>query len=70
MAKVTIGVRIEEETQRRIDAIAKELSGRAAGVEAKRSEVARAALEKGVKALERELGINVAKPKKAAKLKK
>lgn len=57
MAKVTMGVRIEEETERRIDAIAAELSRRAAGVEAKRGEVARAALEKGVAVLEQDLGI-------------
>lgn len=67
MAKVTIGVRVEEETERRIDIIAAELSRRAAGVEAKRGEVARAALEKGVTVLERELGIErEAAPAKSA----
>jgi hypothetical protein len=65
MAKVMIGVRVEEETQHRIDVIAAELSRRAAGVEAKRGEVARAALERGVTALERELEIKqVAMPTK------
>jgi hypothetical protein len=51
------GARFDEDTLRRLDAIAAEMSRRAANLPITRSAVARAAMERGVRALELELGI-------------
>jgi uncharacterized protein YlxW (UPF0749 family) len=50
-------VRLEQETLRRIDAVAKKLTERAAGVEVTRMATMRAAMLRGLEALENELGI-------------
>jgi predicted transcriptional regulator len=53
---VTISVRIDDELVDRLDELAKVLSARAAGAGMSRSNAVRVALERGVEALEAELG--------------
>ena len=66
MAKEHAGIRVETELLDRLEAIAAELSRRSAGVAVKRSDVARAALERGAESLEQELGIAEKKGAKPA----
>jgi predicted DNA-binding protein len=61
---VQVSVRVPPEMAARLDAIAAEMSERAAGAEISRAAAARRALEKGVEALEAVLGLTpgAAKP--------
>lgn len=63
-ALVTVSGRILPSTVERLDRIAEALSERLPGRPLKRSDAIRAAIEKGVEALERELGLSKPKPKK------
>ena len=56
-SKEHVGFRLPSELVARLDVIATELSKRAAGVDVNRSTVARRALETGVEAMEKEIGI-------------
>jgi hypothetical protein len=66
MAKEHAGIRVEPELLARLEAIAAELSRRSMGIVAKRSDVARVALERGAESLEKELGITEKKGAKPA----
>ncbi len=57
MAKVMVGARVSRETLDRLDRVAVVMGDRAAGATISRSDAARVALELGVEALERRLGI-------------
>ena len=59
-----VGFRLDEELVGRLDALAEALSLRAAGVKVNRSAAARTALERGLSAMEKEIGIE---PKKGVK---
>lgn len=52
----TLPVRLEDDLVERLDALAELLTERAAGVKVSRSAAMRAALERGLEALEGELG--------------
>ena len=59
MAKLTVySFRLEPEMGERLQALADELAKRAAGAPVTRSHVARMAVERGIPALEEELGLN------------
>ena len=53
----TIPVRLDEAMVARLDAVAEAMSKRAAGASVSRSEVVRVAVDRGVSALEAELGV-------------
>jgi hypothetical protein len=68
MAKEHLGIRAEQATIDRIDAVASALSARVAPAEMTRSDAARVALDRGLDVLEVELGIAPsAKGKKPAR---
>jgi len=54
---VTLSVKVDDEMANRLDALAKAMSGRAAGAQVTRSNAMRVALEHGVDALEVEFGM-------------
>lgn len=56
-AKGNIGIRVSDAMVARLDRIARTLSSRAEGANVTRSDAARVALESGVDALERKLGL-------------
>lgn len=56
-AKGNIGIRVSDAMVARLDRIARTLSDRAEGANVTRSDAARVALESGVDALERKLGL-------------
>lgn len=62
MTEHPVSVRVDEDTIERLDRIAEAMSKRAAGVNVKRGTVVRAAIERGIVALEAELGLK--KPKR------
>lgn len=53
----TIPIRLEDELIERLDALATALTERAAGVKVTRTAAMRAALERGIEALEAEAGV-------------
>jgi hypothetical protein len=57
MVKGHLGIRAEQDTIDRLDAAALALSAKASGANVTRSDAARVALERGLVALENELGI-------------
>lgn len=65
MTEVPCSVRIDKALVARLDAVAAAMSARAAGAPVKRSSAIRAALERGIDALEAEFGAaQKKKPKK------
>ncbi len=58
MPKVTIGTRVDSEAVEELDRIAAALSEQAKGAEVSRSDAARLALARGIKALATELGLS------------
>jgi predicted DNA-binding protein len=60
--KTVTGVRLDEDMIRRLDFLAAELSRRAAGLDVNRTDVTRAALGRGIDAMERELGLAASPP--------
>lgn len=60
MRRLTVGVRLDPARVDRLDAVAAEMTRRAAGAEVKRSDAARVAMERGINSLEKELGLEVA----------
>lgn len=56
-AKHTIGVRVDDDIERRLHRIAAELSKRANGITVTRSIVIRRVIDHGVSALEKSLGL-------------
>jgi len=63
MAESPISIRLDEGLLARLDALAEELTKRAAGARVGRSSVMRLALERGLASLEGELGL-ARKPRK------
>jgi hypothetical protein len=57
MTEHPVSVRLEETMVQRLDAVAQAMSKRAAGAAVKRGTALRAAVERGMEALEAELGI-------------
>ena len=56
MAKITTGLRVEEETLRDLEALAQLMTERAGGAKVTPTEAARAALTRGIAVLRAELG--------------
>lgn len=63
MTEHPVSVRLDTDSIERLDRIAEAMGERAAGVEPKRGAVVRAAIERGIAALEAELGLKK-KPKR------
>lgn len=63
MTEVPVSVRLDARSVERLERIGDEMAKRAGGVTIKRGTVARAAIERGLAALEAELGLNK-KPKR------
>lgn len=57
MPKITTSVRLDEEMQERLDAIAKAMADRVYGDPLTRSSAIRVAIQKGIEALEADLGL-------------
>lgn len=64
MVSKTIPIRLEDDLVARLDALAAVLTERAAGVKVTRTAAMRSALERGLEALEDEVGTPRRKPKR------
>jgi predicted transcriptional regulator len=62
--KKTMAVRVDEATEARLEDLAELMSKRAQGAEVTKSNVLRVALDRGLEALERDLGVKRSKQQK------
>lgn len=62
MRKITLGVRVEPNRLDRLDRLAVEMTRRAVGAEVSRGDAARVAMDRGIAALEKELGLESPPP--------
>lgn len=64
MATLTISVRLDEETTRRVDAVAVALAENAQGARITRSNALRVIVDRGIDALESDLGLSKSRRKR------
>ena len=70
MSKEQVGFRLEPEQLERLDKLAEALTKRTAGVTVNRSSAARAALDRGIEELEKDIGLAAKGTKPPSKAKK